>query len=68
MSKIKIYTPVIGPKDGNGEWGTLPAAQSEDPNEAERKAVDLNALVRAGSYEVKRLDEHFIYSDDKRPI
>lgn len=68
MNKIKIYTPVIGPVKGDGSWSTLPMAQNEDPEQARYNAAKCCAGVRDGFYEVKRLDEHYIYADTKQPV
>lgn len=62
---IKMYTPVIGPVKGRGAWGSLTYAMDADKDRASNKACQF-ALIRSGEYEIKRFDEHFIYSDTKR--
>lgn len=66
--KVKIYTPVLGPKNGKGLWFTVNGAADRDRDAAIRKASK-HVSVRDGECEIKRVyeEEYQDYELEHRP-
>jgi len=60
--KITVYEPVLGPKEGNGDWYTVNGAISEN-RDAAISAASKHSGIKSGKDEIKRVDEIEVEAD-----